>query len=82
MNSVEIIGLVSTIIIFSSMLTKTTSFKGSLIMRILNMIGSISFAIYGFLRPAYSTGILNVGLIFINAYHIMLLLKDHKKNNN
>ena len=81
MNSVviEIIGIISTVLILISMLFKTTSFKGSLIMRILNLSGSIVFVLYGCLLPAISTAILNFGLVIINTYHIILLIKEHKK---
>lgn len=77
---IEIIGILSTVLILISMLFKTTSFKGSLFMRILNLSGSVVFVVYGCLLPAISTAVLNVGLVLINAYHIILLVKDHKKN--
>ena len=77
---IEIIGILSTILILISMLFKTTSFKGSLIMRILNLSGSAVFVVYGCLLPSISTAILNAGLVIINSYHIVLLIKEHKKN--
>ena len=76
----EVIGILSSLIILISMLFKTTSFKGSLTMRILNLCGSIVFVIYGCLLPAVSTAVLNTGLELVNAYHIVLLIKDNKNN--
>ena len=77
---IEIIGIVSTLLILASMLFKTTTIKGSIIMRILNLIGSLAFVIYGALLPALSTAILNAGLVFINGYHLILLIKENRKN--
>ena len=78
--AIEIIGVASTCIILVSMLFKTTSVKGSLIMRILNLIGSIIFVFYGCLLPAISTAILNGALVIINTVHLIILLKEINKN--
>lgn len=48
-------------------------------MRILNLIGSAVFVLYGILLPAISTAILNLGLVIVNAYHLIILLKENKK---
>lgn len=77
--AIEIIGIVSTLFILTSMLFKTTTLKGSLIMRILNLTGSAVFVVYGCLLPAISTAILNAALVIINSFHLVLLLKE--KNN-
>lgn len=79
MNYIELVGIVATIFILISMSFKTTSFKGNLWMRVLNIIGSIIFVIYGILMPALSTAILNGAVIIINSYHIYILLKSNKK---
>lgn len=50
-------------------------------MRILNLIGSAVFVLYGILLPAISTAILNLGLVIVNAYHLIILLKENKKAN-
>ena len=76
---VEIIGIIATILILVSMCFTTLSFKGSLCMRIGNIIGSVAFVVYGILLPAYSTAILNGCLIIVNAYHIVKLIVDYKK---
>ena len=77
---IEMIGIVSTLFILVSMLFKTTSYKGSLIMRILNLIGCACFSIYGCLLPAVSTAVLNIALVIINAVHLIILVREHKKS--
>ena len=78
---IEAIGIVATVFILFSMLFKTTSVKGSILMRILNLVGSVVFVVYGILLPALSTAILNGGLIIINAYHLIVLILGVKKQN-
>ena len=75
---IELIGIFATLIILASMLFKTTTIKGSIIMRVLNLIGAAILMIYGILLPALSTAILNGALIFVNFYHIVLLYKEGK----
>ena len=76
---IENIGIISTVFILVSMLFKTTSVKGSLWMRALNILGSILFVVYGILLPALSTAILNAALIIVNTYHLIMLIKEYKK---
>ena len=76
---IEIIGILATILILVSMSFKTTSIKWSLWMRALNIAGSVVFVFYGFLLPAYSTAILNAILVFVNTYHLIILLKERKQ---
>lgn len=78
---IEAIGIVATLLILFSMLFKTTTLKGDIRMRILNLCGSIIFTVYGCLLPAFSTAILNSALIVINAYHLTLLLKEQKNKS-
>ena len=63
------------------MLFKTTTVKGSLIMRALNLLGSVIFVIYGCLLPAISTAILNGALVIVNGFHLILLIKESKKQD-
>lgn len=77
MNWVEILGVVATLFIVVSMSCKTLTKKSSIIMRVLNTLGSIIFIIYGLLLPALSTTILNIIVVGINIYHLILLIK-HK----
>lgn len=78
---VEIIGIVATLFVIASMCFKTTSIKGSIIMRSLNIVGSVIFVFYGFWLPAYSTGILNIILVIINCYHLITLINELKKQS-
>ena len=75
----EIVGLVASALIIFSMVFKTTSFKGTMAMRIINAVGSIFFVIYGFFLPAYATGIANSVLFFLNTFYIVKEYRDHKK---
>lgn len=76
---VEIVGIVATVLIFIGMCFKTSTFKGTLILRLLNIVGSAIFVVYGALLPAISTAVLNGLLIIVNAIHLGLLIKNHKK---
>lgn len=78
----EAIGIVATLLILVSMLFPTLSYKGSLWMRILNLVGSVIFVIYGSLLPAISTAVLNGALIIVNAYHLIKLVINNKKKKS
>lgn len=81
MNYVEILGIIATIIVLISMSFKTTSYKGTMCMRIINIIGSVAFTIYGCLLPAYATAIMNFILFFINIFYLIKETIDYKKKN-
>ena len=75
----EFIGIGATLFILVGMCFKTTTYKGSLCLRSINIIGSIIFVVYGALVPAISTAVLNGLLVLVHTYHIVKLVKDHKK---
>ena len=79
---IEIIGIVATLFILASMCFKTTSYKGSFWMRIINLVGCIVFVFYGIFLPAISTAILNSALVVVNTYHLIMLIKSNKKTLN
>lgn len=79
MSIKEIIGLVAAILIVFSMMFKTTSFKGTILMRVINTLGAVFFIIYGFTLPALSTGICNVAVLLLNLFYLYKEIKDHKK---
>lgn len=79
MNLVEIIGLIASVLIVFSMVFKTTSFKGTVAMRVINSIGSIFFVIYGFTLPAYATGIANASLFILNSVYLIIEVRSHAK---
>lgn len=76
---IEIIGIFSTLLILFSMIFKTSSIKSGIRMRSLNLIGSACFVAYGCLLPAISTAIMNGVLVVVNTYHLILLVKELKK---
>ena len=76
--AIELIGIASTVLILFSMLYKTTTLKGDIRMRALNLAGSVVFVVYGCLLPAISTAVLNSALVIVNAYHLVLLIKENK----
>lgn len=76
---VEVIGIIAAIIILVSMVFPTMSFKGSLWMRIINIVGSIVFVIYGIMLPAIATAIANIGILIVNVVHLCVLIKNKKR---
>ena len=79
---IELVGIVATLFILTSMLFKTNTTKGAIIMRSINLVGSAIFVVYGALLPAISTAILNAGLVLINGFHLIRLLKIKKQEIN
>ena len=78
MNQIEIVGIIASVLVVLSMCFKTTSFKGTIIMRVINGIGSALFAIYGGFLFAYSTLAANSCAFFINLFYLVKEIKDHK----
>lgn len=81
MNWVEFIGIGATVLIFAGMCFKTQTYKSAFWLRVLNIVGSVIFVVYGALLPAISTAVLNGGLIIVNSVHLGLLIKQHHKKN-
>lgn len=78
----EAIGIVATLLIFVSMMFNASTPKGNMLMRVLNLIGCAVFTVYGILVPAISTAILNGALVVVNAYHLIKITKQNKKEKN
>lgn len=84
---INILGIAATIIILISMCFPTT-YKGVILMRATNIIGSICFVIYALIQndPDYAVAILNIILTFVNTYHLIILIRrqinNKKKQNN
>ena len=76
---IELVGIFATVIILIAMSIKTTTYKGDVWMRIINLIGSVVFVVYGVLLPAISTAILNAALVVVNIVHLVILKKEHNK---
>lgn len=66
----EIIGIVATLFIIASFLTKDLTK-----VRIVNLVGSVIFIVYGVLIHSWSTAILNVVMIIV---HLVYLLRRKK----
>ena len=66
----EIIGIVATLFIIASFLTKDL-----IKVRIVNLVGSVIFIVYGVLIHSWSTAILNAVMIIV---HLVYLLRKEK----
>lgn len=77
-DPIGILGIVSAVIVLLSMTFPTTTKRGSILMRSINIVGSCVFVVYGILRPAFSSAALNFVVIFINSYHLIKLIKSKK----
>ena len=78
-NPVEIVGIVASVFIVFSLAFKTTTFKGTLLLRILNNLGCIFFVVYGALVGARSTLIANAACLVINLIYTVVEINNHKK---
>ena len=73
---VELVGILGSVLVLIAITFPSTSKKGNTIMRILNLVGSIIFVVYGCLIPAYSTAIMNIAATAINLLYIFKLQKN------
>ncbi len=70
----SMVGLIASVIVLVSMCFNTKSRNGELLMRSVNLIGSIVSITYGFmLGPSLGAGVilLNGALVFVNAYYLI-----------
>ncbi len=67
---VEYIGYAASILIGISMFMKNI-----VKLRLINLIGSLLFSIYGFIIKAYPVAIVNIVIVFTNMYYIYKLKK-------
>lgn len=79
---IEIIGIIASIFIVVSLAFNTTTIKGTITLRILNLIGSLFFIIYGICLPSISTCIANVATIILNIIFMIKTLKSNGESNN
>ena len=70
---IEVCGLLATLLVFVSFLPKNIMF-----IRVMNLIGSIFFVVYGFGVGAFWTGFMNACLIAVHAYHIIKIMRNKK----
>ena len=74
----SMIGLIASVIVLVSMCFNTKRRNGELLMRSVNLIGSIVSIIYGImLGPSLGAGVilLNGVLVFVNAYYLIKCLR-------
>lgn len=76
---IEVIGIIAAVLILVSTMFPTMSFKGSMWLRSINIVGSLIFVVYGILLPAIATAVANAGIIVVNIVHICLLIKNRNK---
>lgn len=79
MNKLEIVGIVAACISLTSLCFKTTTIKGTIYMRLLNLVGCAIFVVYGFILPAYSTGISNIFCVVINFIYLIKAIREEKQ---
>lgn len=82
MLHVELIGIVGSILVLLSMTVKSSTQKGNLIMRIINIVGSLVFVVYGFMISAYSTAFMNIAATIVNGFFIYKLVSAIDKETN
>lgn len=75
----NIIGYAASILIIVSIAFKTTTFRGTVIMRILNAIGSLFFIIYAVIIRVYPTVIANGAAFVINIVYLIIEIISHNK---
>ena len=73
---IELLGILAGVLILASLILPSVTITGNIRMRVINIIGSVLFVIYGFLIPAYSTAIVNIATIILNLFHILKLVKN------
>lgn len=69
----EWIGYIASFIILVSLLMR--SIKR---LRVINLVGATLFAIYGYLIGAYPVLIMNAGIVLINIYYLVTMLKSEE----
>lgn len=74
MSLIEICGMIATILVFVSFLPSNVKW-----IRWLNLIGSVFFIIYGFNVGATWNGLTNVGLLFVQTYHLAKIYYNERK---
>ena len=75
----EIVGITASVFIVLSLVFKTTTFKGTLLLRLLNSVGCIFFIVYGAVLPAISTAIANSACLVINIVFIIVETRSYLK---
>lgn len=80
MSQYELIGIIGSFFIVFCLIFRTTTFKGTILMRSINIVGSILFVFYGQFMRAYSTVITNIFATVVNVYYIIREVMWNNKN--
>lgn len=80
MSIYETIGMAGSALILWSMSMPSTTPGKNIRMRIINMLGSVFFVVYGLLIPAYSTAFMNMAMICVHVYYIYKLIPEYKES--
>jgi hypothetical protein len=72
----ETIGMIGSIVILISMCFKASTYKGNLLMRSFNFIGSLIYIYYGLHISAYSVVFLNCILSVVNLYYFIYAIRN------
>lgn len=77
-NPVAIIGLIASIVVLVSMCFNPSTKKGNLLMRGVNLVGSIISVVYGLLLGPLGAGmiLLNGVLVFVNLIYLIKAVKQ------
>jgi GNAT superfamily N-acetyltransferase len=68
----EWLGYLASTIVFISLIMSSVKK-----LRWINLIGSFTFAVYGFLIGAIPVGVMNTGIVFINIYYLFQMYTKH-----
>ena len=76
-DPIALIGLLASIVVLVSMCFNTRSRRGELLMRSINLFGSILSVVYGLLLGPLGEGmiLLNGVLVFVNAFYLIKSVK-------
>lgn len=73
MNTYELIGYAASLLVaLSSMMTSI------LRLRLFNLLGSLVFAVYGYLIQAYPVALVNLFIAFVQLYHIVRMMRTRE----
>ena len=75
-NAYEAVGLVATVLLVISLCFNTKTFKGTLCMRVLNLLCSGVWVVYGVLLGLLATFVSNILCVLINLYYLILAVKN------
>lgn len=77
MDWIEIIGIVASVFVLVSFV-----FKNQIVIRSINVIGSIIFVVYGVLIHSLSIWLLNGILVLVHCYYIIKYVVEMKNNSH